>query len=193
MLTPDKLENLAGWGEKSTQNVITAVAAKQHPPLHRFLAALGIRFVGEVTAQLLEDHFGSLDRLEAASAVDLMEIDGIGGQAATSIVEYFSDSQTKKLLSRLQELGVSPAAAAEKPEDLPLSGMTFLFTGTLKTLSRDQAKMLVKTGGGQIATTVSTKLTHLVVGEKAGSKLKKARELGKTIISEQDFLYLLHR
>ena len=192
-LNPEQLAHLEGWGEKSAQNVIAAIEAKKHPPLSRFLAALGIRFVGEVTASLLEDRFGSLSKLSSANREDLLEIDGIGEQAATSIVEYFADASTKTLLSCLQELGVAPAAVTNKQDNLPLSGYTFLFTGTLKTLSRDEAKMLVKGNGGQIATTVSSKLTHLVTGEKAGSKLKKAAELGKTILSEKAFLEMLHR
>jgi DNA ligase (NAD+) len=192
-LSPEKLAHLEGWGEKSAQNVMAAIAAKKRPPLNRFLAALGIRFIGEVTASLLEDHFSSIDKLQSASIEDLMEIDGIGNQAAASVVEYFADSETKKMFDRLQKLGITPAVATEKPKDLPLSGLTFLFTGTLKTLSRDEAKMLVKVGGGQIATTVSSKLTHLVAGEKAGSKLKKAQDLKKAVISEEDFLTMLHR
>jgi DNA ligase (NAD+) len=188
-----QLAHLEGWGEKSAQNVIAAIEGKKHPSLSRFLAALGIRFVGEVTASLLENHFGSISRLSSAGKEDLLEIDGIGEQAATSIVDFFANASTKTLLSCLQELGVTPAVVANKQDNLPLSGYTFLFTGTLKTLSRDEAKMLVKGNGGQIATTVSSKLTHLVAGDKAGSKLKKAAELGKTILSEEAFLEMLHR
>ncbi len=193
LLTVEKLTHLEGWGERSAQNVVAAVEAKKRPPLNRFLAALGIRFIGEVTAQLLEDNFGSIDKLASAKLEDLMEVNGIGIQAAASIVEYFADEQTKKMFSRLQELGVAPVVVTDRPKDLPLSGLTFLFTGTLKTLSRDEAKMLVKAAGGQITTTVSSKLTHLVTGEKAGSKLKKALDLKKTVISEEDFLDMLHR
>jgi len=192
-LEPEKLAHREGWGTKSAQNVLAAIEAKKHPPLNRFLAALGIRFVGEVTASLLEERFSTIEKLASASVEDFMEIDGIGNQAATSIVEYFADSETKMMLESLQELGVAPAVAAKKPKGLPLSGLTFLFTGTLKTLSREEAKMLVKAGGGQITTTVSSKLTHLVAGEKAGSKLKKALDLKKTVISEEDFLNMLHR
>ena len=192
-LDPEKLAHLEGWGEKSAANVLAAVAAKKHPPLSRFLAALGIRFVGEVTASLLENHFGSLSGTASATREDLLEIDGIGEQAASSIVAYFSDPATLDMLARLQRLGVEPAVRTIAAEALPLSGCTFLFTGTLKTLSRDEAKMLVKSNGGQIAATVSSALTHLVAGEKAGSKLKKAAELGKIIISEEKFLEMLNQ
>jgi DNA ligase (NAD+) len=193
LLTAEKLVHLEGWGEKSALNVVAAVEAKKKSPLHRFLAALGIRFVGEVTAQLLEDNFNSIDKLASARLEDLLEINGIGNQAAASIVDYFADDQTKNMFARLRELGVTPVVSADRPKDLPLSGLIFLFTGTLKTLSRDQAKMMVKAAGGQITTTVSSKLTHLVAGEKAGSKLKKALDLKKTVISEEEFLDMLHR
>ena len=192
-LKQEQLTHLEGWGEKSAGNVVAAIEAKKHPPLSKFLAALGIRFVGEVTASLLENHFPSITELSAASRLDLLEIDGIGDKAAASIADYFADPATGVLLSRLQELGVWPAAASNKQQDLPLSGRTFLFTGTLKTLSRDEAKMLVRGQGGQIATGISSKMTHLVAGEKAGSKLKKATELGKIILSEEAFLKMLHR
>ncbi len=192
-LTAEDLTHLDGWGEKSAQNVIAAIRDKKHPPLNRFLAALGIRFVGEVTASLLEERVNTLDGLISAQFADLMEIDGIGDQAASSIVAYFADAETQGMLARLRQLGVSPAVASRGADDLPLAGLTFLFTGTLTSLSRDEAKTLVRAGGGQIATTVSTKLTHLVAGDKAGSKLKKALELGKTIISEDDLLKMLRR
>jgi DNA ligase (NAD+) len=192
-LNHEKLAHLEGWGEKSAANVLAAVEGKKQPPLSRFLAALGIRFVGEVTASLLENRFGSLAEIQAAPREELLEIDGIGEQAATSILEYFSDPATRYLLDRLQALGVVPKVSSNASGTLPLSGYTFLFTGTMKTLSRDEAKTLVKSNGGQIATTVSSKLTHLVAGEKAGSKIKKATELGKTIISEETFLAMLNQ
>ncbi len=190
-LTPEKLVHLEGWGGKSAQNVLEAISTKKHPPLSRFLAALGIRFIGEVTASLLEEHFRTIDRIASATIEDLVEIDGIGSQAAASICRFFADPATKTMLARLQEQGVTPEIAADKGQALPLSGLTFLFTGTLKTLSRNEAKMLVKTGGGQIATTVSQKMTHIIAGEKAGSKLKKALDLGKTVLSEEEFLKML--
>ena len=192
-LKQEQLIHLEGWGKKSAANVIAAIAAKKTPPLNRFLAALGIRFVGEVTASLLEDHFASLSELAAATREDLLEIDGIGDQAAASIIDFFADPTTREMLARLREAGMTPAEGMQRPQDLPLSGCTFLFTGTLRTLSRDEAKMLVRGQGGQIATGVSGKLTHLVAGEKAGSKLKKAVELQKNILSEEAFLKMLRR
>jgi DNA ligase (NAD+) len=190
-LKHEQLCPLEGWGEKSATNVINAITAKKHPPLSKLLTALGIRFIGEVTAALLENHFASIAEIASAKREELLEIEGIGDQAAASIVDYFADPATTEMFVLLEELGVT--ARVEKLGNKPLSGFTFLFTGTLKTLSRDEAKMLVKGHGGQIATTVSSKLTHLVAGENAGSKLKKAVELGKKILSEEAFLAMLQR
>jgi DNA ligase (NAD+) len=189
----EQLAHLEGWGEKSAGNVIAAISAKTRPPLSKFLAALGIRFIGEVTAGLLEERFSSIAELSCASREDYLEIEGIGEQAATSLVEYFADPETRNMLAQLQERGVSPLAGEKKSSNLPLSGFVFLFTGTLPTLSRDEAKLLVKAHGGKITTTVGSKMTHLVAGEKAGSKLEKAIELGKTVISEETFLKMLYR
>ncbi len=191
-LQKDQLAILDGWGEKSADNVIRAIESRLTPPLSRFLAALGIRFIGEVTAALLERNYSSLERLTEATGEELLEIEGIGEQAAASIVDYFGDERVMEMLEKLRRAGVEPVVETTKGGDLPLSGEVVLFTGSLQTLSRNEAKKLVKDGGGQIATTVTQKTTLVVAGEKAGSKLKKARELGKTIISEDDFLRRLN-
>ncbi|MBW6521222.1 MAG: NAD-dependent DNA ligase LigA [Desulfoarculaceae bacterium] len=186
-----QLAGLEGWGEKSADKVLAAIQAAKKPPLGKFLGALGIRFVGEVTASLLEQAFLSLDQLMNSSIDVLLELEGIGEQAARSIVDYFSDPSVREMFARLQQAGVVPEAGRPSGGDLPLSGRVILFTGTLNTLSRTEAKKLVKDNGGQIATTVTQKLTHLVAGEKAGSKLKKARELGKIILTEHEFLEII--
>jgi DNA ligase (NAD+) len=190
-LDRDQLAGLEGWGEKSANKVIGAIQAAKQPPLGKFLGALGIRFVGEVTASLLEQRFPSLNHLMDTSMDALLEIEGIGEQAARSIVDYFSDPGVRAMFARLQQEGVTPEAGRKSQEDQPLSGQVFLFTGTLATLSRTEAKKLVKDQGGQIATTVTQKMTHLVAGEKAGSKLKKAQELGKVILTEEEFLQII--
>ena len=186
-----QLAGLEGWGEKSADKVIAAIQAAKNPPLGKFLGALGIRFIGEVTASLLEQAFLSLDTLMAASMDALLEIEGIGEQAARSICDYFSDPGVQEMFSRLRQAGVVPEAGRHAGGEQALSGKVILFTGTLTTLSRTEAKKLVKDHGGQIATTVTQKLTHLVAGEKAGSKLKKARELGKIILTEEEFLQMI--
>jgi len=190
-LSKEQLAGLEGWGEKSADNALAAIRERLNPPLGRFLAALGIRFIGEVTASALESHFSNLDTISSATLDQLLEIDGIGEQAANSIVDYFSDERVRTMLSRLQSVGVSPQAPKGQQEGLPLTGMVLLFTGSLQEISRDEAKKLVKENGGQIATSVTQKTTHVVVGEKAGSKLAKARELGKTILTEAEFLQLI--
>lgn len=187
-LQQDQLAGLEGWGEKSAENVIKAVRARLHPPLSKFLAALGIRFIGEVTAVLLEQHFPTLDTLAAASREELLEIDGIGVQAANSVVDYFCDERVREMLEQIKEAGLQPIAQAPSDQELALADHVVLFTGSLTTLSRNEAKKLVKDNGGQIATSVTRKTTIVVAGEKAGSKLKKAIELEKTIMDEEEFL-----
>ncbi len=190
-LDRDLLAGLEGWGDKSADKVMVAIQAAKQPPLGKFLGALGIRFVGEVTASLLEQRFSSLDQLMDTSVDALLEIEGIGEQAARSIVDYFSDPDVRAMFARLQQAGVTPEAGRKSREDQPLSSLAFLFTGTLATLSRTEAKKLVRDQGGQIATTVTQKMTHLVAGEKAGTKLKKAQELGKIILTEEEFLRMI--
>jgi len=186
----DALLQLDGWGEKSAENVLKAVEQARTPPLADFIAALGIRYIGETSAALLQSHFGSLDEISAAGLEDLLEIDGIGEQAARSLVDFFGNETTRDMLKRLQASDVSPLSNA-KTEDQKLSGATFLFTGSLTNLSRDEAKKLVKEHGGTIASSVTKKVTHVVAGEKAGSKLARAREAGKTILTEEEFVALL--
>jgi DNA ligase (NAD+) len=185
------LEQLDGWGEKSAENVIAAIQAKKTPPLGRFLAAIGIRFVGEISAAALESHFETLDQLARATGEQLLEIEGIGEQVAASILEFFRGDRGRELLARLHEIGVQPARITTDNETQPLSGYVILFTGGLESLSRDEAKKLVKELGGQVATSVTRKTTHIVAGGKAGSKLKKAAESGKEILSEEEFLALV--
>ena len=192
-LDREVLKDLEGWGEKSADNVLAAIDQARTPPLADFIAALGIRFIGENSASLLESHFGSLDKLVAATEDELLEIDGIGDQAARSLIDYFANRRIIEMFSRLRQAGVFPATAEKAAEDLALTGATLVFTGSLTKLSRDEAKKLVKEHGGTIASSVTRKVTHVVAGEKAGSKLTKAREAGKTILSEEEFLKLIGR
>jgi DNA ligase (NAD+) len=185
------LAQLDGWGEKSAENVLAAIREKTTPPLGRFLAALGIRYIGEINAATLEAHFSSLAELAAAEREQLLEIEGIGEQAAASIVEFFRGERGQYLLQRLAEIGVEPVRPLSAADNLPLAGMVILFTGGLATLSRDEAKKLVRENGGQVATSVTQKTTHVVAGDKAGSKIRKAEELGKQILSEEQFLSLI--
>jgi len=190
-LQREDLAGLEGWGEKSAENALAGVRAAKEPSLTRFLAALGIRFVGEVTAGLLERSYKSLERLLTVTREELLEVEGLGEQAANSIVEYFSDPSVLEMMRAFHDVGVRPQALEQSGEDLLLSGEVLLFTGSLKKLSRTEAKKLVKEHGGEVASGITQKLTCLVVGEKPGSKLKKAEEKGKKILTEDEFLQVL--
>ncbi len=190
-LKAEQLAHLDGWGEKSAQNVIHAIAERKNPTLGKLLSSLGIRFLGEVTASILENQFQSLEDVSKASHEELLEIEGIGEQTARSIHHYFQAPQSQAMLAKLYSAGVEVESKKLPPQNLALSDYVFLFTGTLPTLSRNEAKKLVKDNGGQVATGVTKKVTHLVAGEKAGSKLKKARDQNKTILTEEAFLLLL--
>jgi len=131
---------LDGWGEKSAENAVTGARAAKTPTLSRFLAALGIRFVGEVTAGLLESTFKSLERLLSVTRDELLEVEGLGDQAADSIVEYFSDPTVLKMIQVFQDVGVHPLVLEQGEADLLLSGEVLLFTGSLKQISRTEAK-----------------------------------------------------
>ena len=187
-LRREDLAGLEGWGEKSADNVLKAVARAKQLSLARFLGALGIRYVGEVTAELLALHFSSLDALMKASKEELLAVGGIGEQVATSLLDYFSDPTTRQMLDRLLELGVT--IAAPEAGTRPLAGQVFLFTGSLKNISRNEAKQLVQQQGGQVVSGISKRVTALVAGTKAGSKLKKAAAMGIPVLSEQEFLRL---
>jgi len=184
------LEHLEGWGEKSADNVLRAIDNSKTTTLSRFLTALGIRFVGEMTAELLANHFSNLENLMAASEQDLLEIDGIGEQAARKLIVYLHDQSFNSIIKRLFAAGVR--IIEEKGTDRPLQDRVFLFTGSLASMSRNEAKQQVKVLGGQIASGVNRKVTDVVRGEKPGSKLIKADILGIRILSEEDFLHLLH-
>lgn len=190
-LDRDVLKDLDGWGEKSADNVLAAVDQAKTPALADFIAALGIRFIGETSAALLEQHFGTLEKLAAATEEELLDIDGVGDQAARSLVAYFGNETIVEMFERLRKLQVNPTARQKAETAGALAGSTIVFTGSLTRLSRDEAKKIVKEHGGTIASSITRKVTHVVAGEKAGSKLKKAQEADKTILTEEQFLDLV--
>ena len=185
------LADLDGWGEKSADNVLKSIAKAKQTSLAGLLGALGIRYVGEVTADLLARHFKTLDALLAAGKEDLLAVEGIGEQAAASLIDYFSDPSTREMLGRLLDLGliIQPTETSMKP----LDGEVFLFTGSLPGMSRNEAKQLVKEMGAQVVSSISKRVTRLVAGEKGGSKLKKAAALGIPVLHEQEFFRLVGR
>jgi DNA ligase (NAD+) len=183
---------LDGWAEKSAGNAIAAIQASRKTTLARLLSALGVRYVGEEGAGLLDEHYaGSLENLMRASEEELLEIEGIGPQTAKSIRDYFQDPEAKEMLSQLTNFGLIIASSKKSPGESPFAGFVFLFTGSLDAMSRDEAKVRVKERGGKVASQVSKKVTHVVAGDKPGSKLTKARELGLTILTEKEFDILL--
>ncbi len=193
-LPKEQLAVLDGWGEKSAEKLLLAIAEATHPTLSRFIGALGIRYVGEMTSELLTRHFSNLDALLAAEKEDLLAVEGIGEQAAVSLIEYFSNSENRTMIDSLLGLGLTIETVVQgNSENNPLEGAIFLFTGTLTQMSRNEAKQLVKDQGGRVVSGLSKKVTHLVAGEKAGSKLKKAAELGIAVVDERAFLGIVGR
>ncbi|MDD5757508.1 MAG: NAD-dependent DNA ligase LigA [Desulfobulbaceae bacterium] len=189
-LTVTDLTKLDGWAEKSAENAVAVIAASLQVPLARFLAALGIRFVGEVTAQTLARRFDSLEQIRAATLEDFLDVEGVGEQSAKSLVEYFRNPHVAIMLDALVTRGLNMHVQDKGVS--PLTGKVFVFTGTLKSFSRDEAKSRVKALGGQVVSAVGKKVTHVVCGEGSGSKQKKALALGLPLVSESDFVRLIH-
>jgi DNA ligase (NAD+) len=188
-LTKEQLLTLEGFADKSAQNLLDRIAASKSTTFLRFLAALGIGHVGWTMAGLLADHFGTLDRLQSASIEDLLAIGGVGPTVAEDVYEYFQRPESRRLIERLLAAGIE----IKKPErrEGPLSGKTFVLTGTLSSLTRGQAEERIKELGGSIGSGVSKKTDYLVAGAEPGSKLEKAQRLKVPILDETGFLELL--
>jgi DNA ligase (NAD+) len=186
----DQLLALERWGQKSTQNLLERIAAAKQPSLARFLHGLGIRHVGETTARDLAQAFGNLERLKAASRDQLLAIDGVGEEVANAILEFFASPKNQATLQALAAAGVTPQGATTGGLG-PLAGRTFVFTGGLTTMTRDAAKERVEALGAKTASSPSKKVTDVVAGTDAGSKLTKAEELGLRIWDEAGFTNLL--
>jgi len=189
-LEKDRLLELERWGERSTQNLLEQIERSRTPTLARFLNGIGIRHVGETTAKDLAAHFGSLERLQHASAEQLMAVDGVGEEVATAVVDFFSSPKNQATLRALAAAGVRPQESAGVTAG-PLTGRTFVFTGGLATMTRDEAKARVEALGASTAGSISKKVTDVVAGAEAGSKLDKARQLGLRILDETAFAALV--
>jgi DNA ligase (NAD+) len=189
--------NLERMGEKSAVNLLAAIEHSKHTTLARFIFALGIRNVGEATAKDLARHFGSLDNLLAADLESLQQVHDVGPVVAQSIADFLAEAHNREVIEQLRACGVhwpeqqpreqQPQAATA----LPLRGKTFVLTGTLSALPREQAKEKLEALGAKVSSNVSKKTTYVVVGTEAGSKLDNALELGITVLDEQQFLALL--
>jgi DNA ligase (NAD+) len=181
----EDLMELERMGVKSAGNVIRNIHGSRDNPLPRVIAALGIRFVGERTAVFLAESFGNMDAIVTAGATDLQMAEEVGPKVAESIVQFFQVPGNRELIDRLRSAGLQFIYESTRPKAGPLKGMTFVLTGTLPTLSREQAKELIEKAGGKVSGSVSKKTTYVVAGEDAGTKLAKARELGIDIMSEE--------
>jgi DNA ligase (NAD+) len=186
------LQNLERMAEKSAENLMNAIEASRGRSLDRVIYALGIRHVGEQTARLLARHFRTIEKLSTASISDLMQVFEVGEKVASSIFTFFSQKQNLDVLLRLKQGGVLMPPYEEISETSSLiSGRTFVFTGGLKTMTRDQAEKIVIEKGGKAGSSVSKKTDYVVAGEGSGSKLQKAHELNIRILTEEEFLELV--
>ncbi len=191
-LDEEKLLSLERMGKKSAQNILKEIEGTKKLPLERVIYGLGIRMVGERTAQFLAEHFGSLDSLMKATEEELLEVEEVGPRIAQSIHEFFAEPSNVELVKRLEAAGLQ-FKGAKKVRGTALAGQTFVLTGTLPTYSRDEAKKKIEDAGGKVSGSVSKKTNYVVAGEDAGSKLDKARELGVAVIDEQALKRMLSK
>lgn len=189
-LDREAISVLEGKGERSAENLIGAIEASKQADLSRLLFALGVRHIGQKAAKLLAQRFGTMAAVMAASYEDIVAIDGFGAVMAENVVRFFSLEPTRRLIERLEELGVNMESQTEQV-DQRFAGMTFVLTGTLPSMTRDQASALIEQYGGKTSGSVSKKTSVVLAGEDAGSKLKKAQALGVRIIDQAEFEALL--
>jgi DNA ligase (NAD+) len=189
-LTQDDLASLERMAAKSAENLVRALEKSKHPTLARFLYALGMRHVGEHIAQVLARELPSMDRFYQISAGELQDIAGIGPEVAQSIYRFFHDKKNREVIKRLQKAGITIAEPSAH-RAMPLQGKTFLFTGALEGMTRDVARDLVLAFGGEIASSAGKGVDYVVVGKEPGSKYTKAKELGLTIVDEDEFKRLV--
>ncbi len=192
-LRREDLLELEGFKDKKVDNLLAGIAASKERPVARLLTALGIRFVGSVVAGVLVDSLGSLDAIAAADAETLQAIDGIGPRTAVSVAAWFANEGNRTLIEKLRAAGLSLAAERQPPavSSAQLAGKSFVITGTLPTLSRDEASALIVEHGGKVSGSVGKKTSYVLAGESAGSKLAKAQELGVAVIDEAALLAMI--
>jgi len=191
-LTLEDIASLKKNGKKFAQNLINAIEESKHRDLYRLINSLGIRHVGIKLAKTLARYYSSMDKLIKAPYVELRMIDDVGEITAKTIYEFFRQEQTLDLIEKLKVAGVNMNVLEEAVEDEKLAGKTFVLTGTLEHYSREEASKLIEQHGGRTSSAVSKKTDYVLAGEDAGSKLKKAQELGITILSEEEFIAILN-
>jgi len=192
-LTHQQLADLERMGEKSAQNLLDEIERSKQAELARVIFALGIRFVGERTGQLLANHFASLDKLAKATPEELTEAEEVGPRVAEAIQEFFHEDRNREVIRKLRDAGLRFEQEQKRKEDGKLKGKQFVLTGTLPGYSRDQAKQMIEESGGRVVGSVSKKTDYVVAGADPGSKLEKARTLGITILDEAGLRELLNR
>ena len=185
-LTFETVSALDRKGEKSAQNMISAIAKSKENPLSRLIFAFGIRHIGQKAAKLAAEHFGNIDAIFAASKEDFESIDGFGSILAESIVEFFSLESTAEMVQKLKEQGLN-MTEPDNIIDNRFEGQIFVLTGTLPTYSRQEATAIIESFGGKTSSSVSKKTTYVLSGEASGSKLDKANALGVAVINEEQF------
>ncbi|HEU5306812.1 MAG TPA: helix-hairpin-helix domain-containing protein, partial [Acidimicrobiia bacterium] len=193
-LTVDRLIPLERIGERSAQLLVDAIDQSRSRPLAKLLVGLGIRHVGPSAAQALARELGSLDAIAAASLEELAVVAGVGGVIAESVVAFFANERNRALVERLREAGVNfrgPEKAAVRTDLPSLAGMTFVLTGTLPTMTREEAQAELEARGGKVTGSVSKKTSYVVVGASPGSKLAKAEQVGVPILDEDALRQLL--
>jgi DNA ligase (NAD+) len=190
-LKADQIANLERMGPKSAANIIQNIDRSRFMPLPRVISALGIRFVGQRTAELLADHFGSMDAVSGATVDQLMEVQEVGPKVAVSVNAFFREPQNCELVERLKKAGLMFDHLVRRRAGGPLTGITFVLTGTMPTLKREEAKFRIEAAGGKVAAAVSKKTNFVVAGEDAGSKLDKARALDIPVIGEAELIAML--
>jgi len=189
-ITKEDLLSLERVGEKTADSILAEIERSKTAPLNRVLLGLGIRHVGERTAQALAEEFGSMDALIAASEEDLTKVNDIGPKVAATVREFFANERNLALVERLREFGLT-FTAEKKERGTKLEGLTFVLTGTLPTLTREEAKERIERAGGKVSGSVSKKTSYVVAGEEAGSKLEKAEQLGVKVVDEAGLLEML--
>ena len=190
-LTQEKLTKLERMADKSATNLLKALEQSKNPPLEKLIFALGIRHVGEHIARILTREFKNLDNLRNTTEEKLQTINGIGPEITESIAAFFKETSNQKVIEKLREAGVKPREPISKESAVP-SGKSFVFTGTLKSLTRNEAKEIVESLGCDVSSSITKKTDYVVAGDSPGSKYDKAKDLGIPILDEEEFLKLMH-